>query len=128
MMSSLSIALTSGKSGDTIGPGLDDGPDGVVLVGRDRYLLAGERHHEDLAVRGVAPEGRGERVAIRVMGRGPPVRRDVCRVGEDRVDAGLVAGDRAVSSPSHCRSSLRPHPGTRIWLCNSPLTSRWAGD
>src|SRR5208337_3797052 len=37
------------------------------------------------------------RVAIGVMGRGPPVRRDVCRVCEDCCDACLEAGDRAVA-------------------------------
>ena len=53
-------------------PGLDPGPDAVVLVGRDGDLLAGEVHVEHLPVGVMAFEGRRVAVAVRLWTGVPP--------------------------------------------------------
>jgi len=96
MMSSLSIAVTSCKRCDRVGPGLDLCFDCVVLVRGEADLVAAERDHIDLAVRVVALEGHGVRLGVGVPGGRAPVgcrERGVCEGG---CGPGIKAGDRVV--------------------------------
>ena len=63
----------SGQFRHGIGPGLDFGADGFILVGQEGYLVPGKHHIVDLAVRIVALDGHGIRVVVGIVGGRSPV-------------------------------------------------------
>jgi len=98
------MGLTSCEGRNAICPGLDPGPDAVVLVGREGDLLAGEVHVEHLPAGVMAPEGCRVTVPVRGVDRRAAVGRAVRDVCEDGCDAGVKPGDRVVRvcCPADC--------------------------